>query len=236
MLSLRCCLTVPKDEAFPNEDCCQRSDRLGVFALSDGAAISYDSALWSKILSRTYCRHRSLDQAWLHDCIAAFNAKHDRDSLSWAQQAAFDRGSFASLLGLVIDRAAAEVRLCAAGDTAAFLCDGDRVLWSCPYSKPEEFDSNPTLVSTNFDLNSFDESGSLECRREIWSVTGLVSPILLCMTDALGKWFLESKNRGDNPVERLRSVASRASFKAFVLSERSSGRMKRDDSTLLGFW
>ncbi len=128
-IRLRRNLSVPKDAEIPNEDSYQCSERLNVYAVCDGAAVSYDSASWSKTLARRFTKDQKLDRGWLLDCIRAFNSKHDRDSLPWAQQAAFDSGSFSSLLGIVVDPVSAEVRLSAVGDTLAVLCDGSRIGW-----------------------------------------------------------------------------------------------------------
>jgi len=71
--------------------------------VSDGASVSFDSASWSRILARRFAQHPQFDPDWVAQAIADYAKLHDRDSLPWMQQAAFDRGSFASLLG-VTDR------------------------------------------------------------------------------------------------------------------------------------
>lgn len=45
--------TVPKAQGVPNEDRFKSSDDLA-HALSDGASISYDSALWAQIVCARY--------------------------------------------------------------------------------------------------------------------------------------------------------------------------------------
>lgn len=235
-IRLKCKLSHPKNAEIPNEDSYQCSERLNVYALCDGASISYDSASWSKILARRFCQDQILNKAWLLDCIKAFNLKHDRDSLPWAKQAAFDKGSFSSLLGIVIEPESCEVRLTAVGDTMAFLCDGNRLVWSFPYETPEQFDDSPTLLSSNLALNDVHKEGRIVCEQKTCCLSDLKSPLLLCMTDALGKWLLETKDNQPNPIDLLRAVCKPKAFREFILAERSSGRLRKDDSTMLAFW
>jgi len=105
--------SVPKREDQHNEDSFQRSAK-GVYALSDGASVSFDSASWARILVRRYTRDPEFTREWLSAAIAEFRKLYDRDSLPWMQQASFDKGSFASLLGVRIadgGRATASRRL-----------------------------------------------------------------------------------------------------------------------------
>ena len=92
--------SVPKREDQHNEDSFYRSSK-GVYALSDGASVSFDSASWARILVRRYTRNPEFTREWLSAAIAEFRELYDRDSLPWMQQASFDRGSFASLLGII---------------------------------------------------------------------------------------------------------------------------------------
>ncbi len=144
--------SAPKADGQINEDAWQFSHK-GIGALSDGASISFDSASWARILVRHYARDPCFDGAWLAAASQEFAALHDRESLSWVQQGAFDRGSFASLLGLRRDEARIEVL--AIGDSIAVLCDADRVVATFPYESPEQFDQRPLLLSTNPAQNVF---------------------------------------------------------------------------------
>ena len=66
--SLPPAFTVPKVEGQRNEDRYQRSSK-GVFALSDGASISFDSAAWARIFS-TMLGVRILDENRLIQVLA----------------------------------------------------------------------------------------------------------------------------------------------------------------------
>jgi len=139
--------TVPKVEGQINEDSFRRSSK-GVFALSDGASISFDSASWAAILVRRFVQEPKFTTAWLTAAIAEFSQRHDRDSLPWMKQASFDRGSFASLLGVQFHLGDNYFQVFAIGDTLAVLCDGNRIVETFPYSAPSQFDQSPQLLFT----------------------------------------------------------------------------------------
>ena len=227
--------TVAKRHGEPNEDCWQHS-RKGVGAVSDGASVSFDSAAWARILARRFAQRPHLDEGWLAEAIAAYAALHDRDSLPWMQQAAFDRGSFASLLG-VTGCGGGRIAILAVGDSLAVLCDGDRVVGSFPYEMPEQFDERPLLLSTAPVRNGFLDDP--ECRAGLcreWDLGELQDPALLLVTDALGRWILARRERKPSPIAQLRAIGSPRRFARLVEAERAAGRLRRDDTTLLAYW
>ena len=228
-------VSVPKRDGEPNEDAWQCS-RKGVGVVSDGASVSFDSATWSHLLVRRYAQEPRFDPEWLKGCIAAYAGRHDRDELNWMQQAAFDRGSYASLLA-VRDTGRGKVDVLAVGDSLAVLCDGDRVVSTFPYVEPEQFDADPLLVSTIPSSNIFfkAEDGTAELTCE-WELGQLNAPSLLCVTDALGRWILTYRDDEPSPIARLRQVKSRRAFARLVTEEREAGRMRRDDTTMLACW
>lgn len=155
---------------------------------------------------------------------------------SWMQQAAFDRGSFASLLG-VRDCGGDRIAVLAIGDSLAVLCDGDRIVASFPYEAPEQFDARPRLLSTNPAENRFlDEPGAIAQRQCEWDLGPLEKPAVLCVTDALGRWLLGEQGAEPSPIAKLRRIAKPHAFARFVRAERAAGRMRRDDTTLLAYW
>src|SRR5215471_11453916 len=101
-----------------NEDSFCRSRR-GVYALSDGASVSFDSASWARILARRYGRDPQFNRAWLAAAIAEFRELYDRDDMPWMQQASFDRGSFASLLGVRLIDQGRLIQVFSIGDSIA---------------------------------------------------------------------------------------------------------------------
>jgi serine/threonine protein phosphatase PrpC len=146
--------SVPKHDGQPNEDSHQCSKK-GIFAISDGAGISFDSASWSKILVTHYAREPEFSPGWISAAISKFTRLYDRESLPWMKQAAFDRGSFASLLGVRIFDRGRFVKILAIGDSLAVLCDGDEIRDTHPYNTSEQFYKSPQLLSTSKDQNAF---------------------------------------------------------------------------------
>src|SRR5262245_49904494 len=133
-------LTVPKVEGQRNEDSFQHNSREGICALSDGASISFDSAHWSQILVRRFAQEPNISAEWLSIAIAQFSKLYNRDALPWMQQAAFDRGSFASLLGIRLFGRGNSIDVLAIGDSLAVLCDGDQIKETFPYRDASQFE------------------------------------------------------------------------------------------------
>lgn len=226
--------SAPKADGQVNEDAWQFS-RKGAAALSDGASISFDSASWARILVRRYARDPCFGDAWLAAALQEFASLHDRDRLSWVQQGAFDRGSFASLLGLRLD--GTRIDVFAIGDSIAVLCDADRVVATFPYESPEEFDQRPLLLSTNPAQNAF--LAEHDVQRDFtagWDIGALTDPAVLCVSDALGRWILAHRNGEPSPIATLRRIKRRRAFSRFVAEEQAAGRLHRDDTTMLAYW
>ena len=236
-LAVRRAFSVAKAQGTANEDDHRYSNPRGVYAVSDGASISYDSASWSRILVEWFKKKPSFHLEWLAEAIAEFNGLHDRNVLPWMKQAAFDRGSFASLVGMRLHRQEQEVRVLAIGDSLAVLCEGDEVIASYPYTSPEQFSQTPQLLSTNQAENAFLIDADISREFSVlWRLPELKGPSIHCMTDALGQWVLANREANPSPVWIFRQISSTAIFRKFVLKERAAGRLRRDDTTLLSLW
>jgi len=228
--------SIPKCEDCRNEDQFYRSGK-GVYALSDGASVSFDSASWARILVRRYTRKPEFTREWLSAAIAEFRKLYDRDSLPWMQQASFDKGSFASLLGVRVVDQGRLIQILCIGDSLAVLCDGDCVKATFPFSAASSFSRSPQLLCTNPAENVFLNGGNVSYNLVVdWTFRGLKQPALLCMTDALGHWLLSHHDRSPSPISMLRTVKTPKAFARFVQEERAMGRMKRDDTTLIALW
>lgn len=228
--------SIPKGEDRRNEDSFHRSAK-GVYALSDGASVSFDSASWARILVRRYARNPQFTREWLAAAIVEFCKLYDRDSLPWMQQASYDKGSFASLLGVRVVDDGRLIQVFSIGDSLAVLCDGDCIKATFPFSAASDFNRSPQLICTNPAENAFLDE--VEFGYDLvadWTFRGLKQPALLCMTDALGHWLLSQRDRDQSPVSVLRKVKTPGAFARFVQQERAAGRLKRDDTTLIALW
>src|SRR5271157_5084658 len=91
---------VPKESTDTCEDYYKYDFERGIFALSDGASESYDSKSWSVLITELFIRSPVISDNWMNRASDEYFSQHDRGTMSWSQQAAFDRGSFATLLGI----------------------------------------------------------------------------------------------------------------------------------------
>jgi hypothetical protein len=199
--------------------------------------VSFDSASWARILVRRYTRNPEFTREWLSAAIAEFRKLYDRETLPWMQQASFDKGSFASLLGVRIVDEGGLIQILSIGDSLAVLCDGDSIKATFPFSAASSFTRSPQLLCSNPAGNAFLDGVDLSYDLVAdWSFRGLQRPALLCMTDALGHWLLSQRDRNSSPVGVLRKVQTPTAFARFVQEERAAGRMKRDDTTLIALW
>ena len=217
--------TIGKQVAEPhlNEDAIACADARGVYAVSDGASESFASRRWARVLVSRYLRRPVVDEAWLERAIAAYREGFDRAAMSWSAQAAFDRGSFATLLGLRI--ASDAVSIIAVGDSLVVLDDGVGIRATFPYGEPEQFRANPLLLSTIHASNAA-IVGAIPAAH--WTLDSASK--LFCMTDALGAWLLSDRAER---MARLRTLGTHAAFVALVEGARADGSMRRDDTTFL---
>ena len=213
------------DEPLLNSDASRCSEQRGVYAVSDGASESFASGRWAHLLVSRYVRQPKIDAQTLGQAIAAYNETFDRQTMSWSAQASFDRGSFATLLGIQLDQHG--VSILGIGDSLVVLDDGTSIRSTFPYSSPEEFRANPLLLSTlpdrNHEILQADST-------TYWTLDDIEFPKLFCMTDAIGAWLLSQR---DERMQRLRALETRAAFVDLVETARADGTMRRDDTTLL---
>ncbi len=228
--------SIPKlpGDADRNEDAFMWSPQRSALALSDGASESFDSGLWARILVRLFVLNPVVSMARVDMAIVAYTRRHDPQSLSWSRRAAFDRGSFATLLGVAVSPELDQAHVLAIGDSLALLLDGTRLVASFPYTDPDDFQRQPTLLSTQRGHNTFlkrpDHAGASTA---VWCLDRLEQPRIVCMTDAIAEWFLRRAQADPWAGEILLGISDLAGLEALVTREREAGRMKVDDSTVL---
>lgn len=218
---------VAKSSGQPNEDNCAYDEDRQIFVVSDGASISYDSALWSKILTDHFVKCPEVDEPWLDLARKEFSGSHNFLDLPWNKQAAFDRGSFATLLGLKFDTDKGKADVLGVGDSVLVMIDDvEGWITSYPYEEPSQFRQDPILISTN-SRSLFVPEESIQ-PLQLSEYTGVIR--LLLMTDALGAWCLE---RGYEGAVRLTELDDEEEFKDFLRTEQNAQRMRVDDATLM---
>lgn len=154
--------------------------------------------------------------------------------MSWSKQAAFERGSFATLIGVEQFEEHEAVEVLAVGDSIALLVDDGRLIRGWPFEDPERFKERPTLLATVAGHNDFiNVSGFWTLHGKTFHLKELVDPRLICMTDALGEWALKEALAGGSGLAELLSLNTEEQLSELVVRERSERRMRVDDSTLL---
>jgi hypothetical protein len=226
------------DRSDANEDFFTFSADRQRLALSDGASESYDSRVWARLLAGKFVEHPAFGPEWIQSAIADYMLAHDFAAMSWSQQLAFERGSFATLLAVEHDAAAGVLGLFGVGDSVAVLFDGASVALAWPLAEPERFRERPTLLSTIRQYNEFTRAPEFEMMaRATLHLSAFEDPMLLCMTDALGEWTLRMSREEPERLVELLAIRSEAELASLVSAERTAKRMRVDDSTLiiLGF-
>lgn len=217
-----------------NEDAYHLAQERGRVVLSDGASESFDARNWASILVDQFLNRDPSEEA-LFTCIETYERLHDPSTLSWSKAAAYNRGSFATLLIAQDDPVYRTITVTSLGDGLAVWSNGSTLLETAPYTYAHQFTDKPTLLSTRRELNpsvTASEPGSW-CHR-VWSYDQQESCLLLCMTDALGAWLLIHQEQGDSSAfERLCNLREQQEFVELVETERASGRLRRDDTTLI---
>lgn len=224
--------STPKDVSAPdlNEDAWSHNDSHTCIGLSDGASESFDSRTWARNLVEKYVTDQDVDSQWVDSVARAYAQTVDFDSLGWAAQRAYDRGSFATLLGLRLVEDATDLDVLCVGDSLAVHMRRGVVLATFPFTKPEDLEARPTLVSTRREANTFlTEPGFFT--RETWGV--LPGDVIYAVTDAVAHWLLSEMTTETDTLEILQELSSEEEFSELVLGLRAGHRMKLDDSTLL---
>lgn len=226
--------SVRKDLQYPdeNEDFFLFDFKKNRMALSDGASESFDSRTWSRILSEKYILDPNPSLKWFQEAIETYNRSYSQKNLSWSQQLAFDRGSFATLLGIEINESESVLNLVGIGDSLFVLMDGNHIVSTFPYSVHFQYLEKPTLISTLHGMNE-----PLLAHPDLWQkkffLETLKKPYILCMTDALGEWFLKRVSEKDLSYLDLFSFRNFLKYENYIKNLRESKKIKTDDSTLI---
>lgn len=220
--------SVAKRPDTPNEDrwLCSSDGRFT--AISDGASISYDPGPWADLLVKRFVEFPVLSREWLASAIESYASAYDRDSMPWMSQAAFDRGSFATLVGIAIDPTGAKLEATAVGDSILALVASGSLVAVMPYNSPDQFDAAPVLLSTS----RFENKSAIALMTESHVIQLPEADVaILLMTDAIARWSLEES--ADQRLQRLASLSTDEEFSQLVEEERAAQRMRIDDTTLV---
>jgi hypothetical protein len=234
-IQLDLALSVAKDleRSDLNEDAFDIGTDGNTYALSDGASESYDSKSWARLLVEKFTEDSAFNNEWVVSVQKKYESNVDFQSLSWSKQLAFERGSFATLLGL--NHSENFVKIFSIGDSLAVHIRNDFYLDSYPFHDAEQFDSRPELLSTLAHLNTFtDDSQFINEEHSIqWQLEK--GDLIYMLTDAVGQWFLREIESEKSSIKVLSEVTNEDDFLSLITTLRSERRVKLDDSTMLRF-
>lgn len=220
-----------EDAAWPGESCHLPALPIRL-AVADGATTSSFSGLWARYLARAWGEEHLTRDSLLTD-VAALARLWRQDiqntPMPWFAAEKARQGAHAALLGLSVEFDGSW-RALSVGDCCLFQIRENTLIEAFPARHPEALDASPYLIGT-------ETSSTLdEVAREAF---GYWEPgdMLLLMSDALARWFLESAvTREQAPWKWLSSLGADSSPKAFeamLRPLRSDGRLRSDDVTLV---
>jgi hypothetical protein len=233
MLTLRVELaaSLGKDPQRPEliEDVFAISEKVARAAIADGASESYDSGKWAKLLAHAFVLEPNVSPRWLQTLVSYYTSQTDFDALSWSAQAAFERGSFSTLLGIELLPEEHAVRVLAVGDSIALQTRQQTIVTAFPFNNPDTFACRPELLSTKSRNNVFFTEPFVSRSWTRWQLYDGDNVYL--MTDAVGEWILKG-GAGTN-LRELELVRTYDDFAELVLWLRRVRRIRLDDSTLI---
>lgn len=209
------------------------SDTLVRFAISDGATEASFSKEWSDLLVSSY-KDKSFDKDHLIETLKGISdtwqSMATAIELPWYAQQKAEIGSFATFLGLTINREQNTFETVAIGDCTFFQIRDDELILTFPVTSIEEYGNTPNLIATNlhyqteFEKTAVYGSGSIE-----------PNDLIILATDALAAWIFKQKDAGEKPWNHLSNILENylADFENWINNQRHTNEIKNDDITLL---
>ena len=228
--------TRAKEAGRPCEDVYLRWPRLGRFALSDGASISYDSRGWARALCRQFMSDIYLGPVWLERARERFAARSTPTKDDWSAILASDRGSYATFLGLTITASGLVVH--AIGDTVLFVVQPDSQLTMYPQLSKADFANEPVLLCSIAGRGAFPDTEDAFAERHFTLPApggGWFGTKLVAVTDAIAEWVVHAEGTA-NRIERLEELVrhrDRDAFDVWVAEAIAIGDLRRDDCSVL---
>ena len=204
--------------------------------MSDGASISYDSRGWARTICQQFVVSQYLNPDWLNQARIRFQSNSALPVDDWAAVHAFDRGSYATFLGLTISNEALVVY--AIGDTVLFVLAPDGQVTMLPKIKASDFGNDPVLLCSRSDRGAFadtDEAFENAKRTKKVPSGGWGGTRLIALTDALAEWVVGSEDAAEQ-MKRLNEIdghRSQGSFAVWAGGIIAAGDVRRDDCAAL---
>jgi hypothetical protein len=216
---------VPKDghSADECEDAVCGDPQAGRFAVADGASESFAAGEWARLLVEAFVE-KTPARDWLAGPRVQWKKAVGVEPTSWYAEEKRTGGGHATFLGLTTTWAddRYEWQAVAVGDACLFHLVSGSCLASFPVQRPADFNSFPTLISSN---------GGVPNWR---STKGLLRPgeALLLATDALAHCLLQSAEERSFAGAGFLTLEHDDDFALWVAATRAAGKLRNDDVAL----
>jgi Protein phosphatase 2C len=211
------------------------------FAVADGMTDSEMSGEWAQLLVRRFVESTRWDRHSLRrlssEVVSTWNdLVPPLEEVPWWQATKLvERGAHATLAVLdlqpaVRGRRGKTYRMVAIGDSCIFHLRQDRLIYSHPYSHPDQFLHRPLGLGTVTGDDNARGAAGAKIRVAGWRRKDR----FLMMSDALALYFLRAM-RSDMTCAReaLPFARTQQSFEAWVADARAMKILEDDDTTLL---
>ncbi len=207
-------------------------------AVADGATETSFSALWAKLLVRSYAEGQLSPErfaASLQKLQERWRKAVSRKPLAWYAEEKVRSGAAAAFVGLHLSNREAESyeglwEASALGDCCLIQIRGGQVIERFPIKSASEFSNSPFLMLSN-------PSASEGWQERLRTISGswLSDDSFYLMSDALAAWFMRDEESGGAPWEILRDLgtADSQTFPDWISELRSTHHIRNDDVTLV---
>lgn len=218
------------EDAYANAS----DDTAHYFAVSDGATESSFSREWAKELVNDFVQRSLSSRAivnadkindWLLPLQRNWANWLATQNLVWFAKRKAEQGTFATLIGLMIQRDR-QWQAFAVGDSCLFVVRNGTLQHSFPLSKSSELGYRPYLIATL-------RQTELPSVARYMSDTAQLGDRFYIVTDALAGWILSSLEDRKNPWVQLDQIQSQDAFFDWVETLRDRREMVNDDTTML---
>lgn len=224
------------------EDAYAKKAEAGRFAMADGTSTSAYSAFWAQLLVKSFVEARdgTLETcvSWLPAAQREWMASFEGRNLSYADEAHFRSGSFATFLGVLFSAENEDDcrwNALAVGDTCVFQTRGNELLHAFPIDRSDRFKRTTRLVCSRVAIQEFDRK---LCEKTPQDLPGCLQDRFWLMTDALSQWFLREHESGKLPwidlewLFELHPDTANERFGQWVERLRKERQINNDDATL----
>jgi len=243
MINVSFCLTTAKEGKFQssNEDFFYSSDSGLTCAISDGANESFDSKNWATFVCQEFTNYSQkktdeLKDEDVREMLILSRKKYyefySTKELTWSQQMAFDRGSYATIVA-VYDKEDF-IEILAIGDSIAMWKENENNFMSYKITDHNEFKQSPLLLSTNDDIDDF----FFKQKNIKWGIhklnkKNILNNKLFLLTDAIGFYALQIKPKLFEENIKQLSKFDNNSYRLWVEKMRQNGNLRLDDTTIV---